>query len=434
MKSRLILLLILLCPLAAFAQVSDEIDAYLREFPQRAAFNAHSYEFLPLKDTPAPRGFKPFYISHYGRHGSRSDMGDPIYAKLRDSLRVGAGEGILTPAGDSLLALAERMLELYDGMPERLTPRGSREHVELAKRMYHRYPSVFRKGEVHAISSTTPRCLVSMAAFTTALEGCNKKLVVSWDCGEKYQHFITRSFSKRWQDEASKIVRSVASFPFDTAAVYSKLFTDPARGRMIISNPKRIVSYIIAVASYAQVYDINDNYFSLLPWDAVIGIYCRRALNAYLLNCNSVEFGDRRIPRAADMAFEIVRKADEAIVGAPVIADLCFGHDWPFLGLCSFFGLEGYGYPRLSAEEAVRTWNGSRYCPFAANLQLVFYRNGKGKVLVKFLANEQETLIPELQAASGPYYDWNEVKSYLEGRGGGTLSHKANSRSAKGSL
>ena len=56
MKSRLIIFLILLCPLAAFAQVSDEIDAYLREFPQRAAFNAHSYEFLPLKDTPPHPG------------------------------------------------------------------------------------------------------------------------------------------------------------------------------------------------------------------------------------------------------------------------------------------------------------------------------------------------------------------------------------------
>ena len=72
MKRFLYSTLLLLVSLAAFAQTSAELDAYLREFPQRAGFNTHSYEFLPIKDTPAPGGFKPFYISHYGRHGSRS--------------------------------------------------------------------------------------------------------------------------------------------------------------------------------------------------------------------------------------------------------------------------------------------------------------------------------------------------------------------------
>ena len=41
------------------------------ENPDRAANNMHSYEFNPIVDTKAPKGFKPFYISHYGRHGSR---------------------------------------------------------------------------------------------------------------------------------------------------------------------------------------------------------------------------------------------------------------------------------------------------------------------------------------------------------------------------
>ena len=57
--------------------------------------------------------------------------------------------------------------------------------------------------------------------------------------------------------------------------------------------------------------------------------------------------------------------------------------------------------------------DGARYCPFATNLQIVFYRNRKGLVLVKFLANEEETLIPELKAYSGPYYRWDDVKGYV---------------------
>ena len=119
------------------------------------------------------------------------------------------------------------------------------------------------------------------------------------------------------------------------------------------------------------------------------------------------------MPEAEGLVSEIVQRADEAIAGAPVAADLRFGHDWPYLALCAYFGLEGYGYPRLSAEEALRSWLGPLHCPFSANLQIVFYRNRKGEVLVKFLANEQETLIPELKAVSGPYYSWDDVKAYL---------------------
>jgi len=52
---------------------SPEMVQFLKEFPQRAAFNTHSYEFVHVTDTPAPKGYQPFYISHYGRHGSRSD-------------------------------------------------------------------------------------------------------------------------------------------------------------------------------------------------------------------------------------------------------------------------------------------------------------------------------------------------------------------------
>lgn len=59
----------------AFAQQQRDpyIEAQLQQKRARAATNTHSYEFLPTHDTPAPKGYKPVYISHYGRHGSRSN-------------------------------------------------------------------------------------------------------------------------------------------------------------------------------------------------------------------------------------------------------------------------------------------------------------------------------------------------------------------------
>ena len=52
--------------------------------------------------------------------------------------------------------------------------------------------------------------------------------------------------------------------------------------------------------------------------------------------------------------------------------------------------------------------------PMAANIQIIFYRKeGSDDILVKFLLNENETSVPALKSASGPYYHWKDVREYL---------------------
>ena len=47
------------------------------------------------------------------------------------------------------------------------------------------------------------------------------------------------------------------------------------------------------------------------------------------------------------------------------------------------------------------------------NLQMVFYRDRKGDVLVKILYNERETKIPAVEAWQGPYYRWEDLRAHL---------------------
>jgi len=162
-----------------YAQNNLDYGNWIKERPQRASANYDPYEFGILEDTPAPKGYKPFYISHYGRHGSRSDWGDKHYKTLIDVLEQAGNQGLLTADGDSLLSAAKRVLAGYDGMDGRLTKRGAIEHYRIAERMFKRYPKVFKNGnrEIRAVSSMVPRCLVSMAAFTSSLSACDKKLL-----------------------------------------------------------------------------------------------------------------------------------------------------------------------------------------------------------------------------------------------------------------
>ena len=68
------LLFFLAMAVCVSANAQEEALRLITENPDRAANNMHSYEFNPIQDTKAPKGFKPFYISHYGRHGSRYEQ------------------------------------------------------------------------------------------------------------------------------------------------------------------------------------------------------------------------------------------------------------------------------------------------------------------------------------------------------------------------
>ena len=63
---------------------------------------SHSvYQVYPdatVAQTKAPAGYKPFYISHFGRHGSRYLSHENNVRPALDGLRAAQAEGILTRA------------------------------------------------------------------------------------------------------------------------------------------------------------------------------------------------------------------------------------------------------------------------------------------------------------------------------------------------
>lgn len=420
MKRLLTLAASALFALTAAAQTNTPVVEFLKENPRRAAFNTHSYEFLPVYDTPAPKGYKAFYISHYGRHGSRSDWGGPQYKMVRDLLIQADAQHLLTPAGDSLMHEAALIYELHNGMDGRLTPRGVREHAQLAERMYNRFPEVFRKGSKHirAVSSTTPRCIVSMNGFTGRLMSLQPDLDFDLDTGEKYYAYIARGENSTVTARTDKALAEYRkTIRFDTVTVLRNLFTDPVAARKLIPDLNAFQHAVYDVARVSDPFDIPDNMFRYLPFENVVKYHELNFLSAYLNQCDSRLNGEIRIPRAKELVDTLISQADAVISGqVQKAADLCFGHDWPYLGLVCYLGLEGVS-ERYTIEEAAANWLPSWFCPFAANLQIIFYRSGKSDdILVKFLMNERETKLPALQAVQGPYYRWNDVKAWCENR------------------
>ncbi len=70
MRKFFTLTLLLLTALAAWAQGVPALEQ-LKADPLKSYGNDYPYRFPTEQLTPSPRGYKPFYISHYARHGSR---------------------------------------------------------------------------------------------------------------------------------------------------------------------------------------------------------------------------------------------------------------------------------------------------------------------------------------------------------------------------
>ena len=69
---------LLAAALVAAAQQPD-IEAHLKAHPELLAGTDYLCPTGPAVLTKAPKGYKVFYISHYGRHGARYAWQSDIY-------------------------------------------------------------------------------------------------------------------------------------------------------------------------------------------------------------------------------------------------------------------------------------------------------------------------------------------------------------------
>jgi len=391
---------------------NPQVEALIRENLFRTGIVLDPYEYLPAYETPVPKGYKPFYISHYGRHGSRSDWPADGYRGVVDKFTRAHEAGLLTEQGEKAYGTVLEIFRRYDDMGGRLTPRGAREHRQIAGRMYNKYKKVFRSGSrrVRAISSVSPRCIISMAAFTGELLSRDPKLDIGWDTGEQFMKYIGGGSTPDIRADAKPILdANLAAHPYDTTTLLLRVFNDPEKGLSLVGSAVKFWEQTMDIAVASGAYDCDDTLLRLFSDDDLYWHEQHWSMYMYLHDCNSVEFGDRRMALPEVKAFfkDVADKADEVIANGNYVADLRFGHDTHLLAICSRLGLEGIG-ERLDAKQC-GDWVCSMFAPFAGNLQMIFYRNKAGDVLVKFYLNERETSLISLPG--GPYYRWEDVKA-----------------------
>ena len=411
------------CCLVSFAQSPEhrqEVMALLKEDPTRSVNLHHNYE-APSKivDTPAPKGYKPFYVSHYGRHGSRYHwtmryLDTPI--AVLDSLNA---HGLLTEEGKSVLNDLNVLKKAHDGQVGYLTHKGAAQHQEIAQRLCTRCPEIFRqkdRGEVYCVSTDVQRCIQSMANFCTQIARENPKLHITMDAGDRFTKYLSNTEGVPGAGKREAFVMdSVLTANLDPSRLLKSWTTSPEEAvKFMKHGPERFFVDVVWGGSTGQCLDMEDPYiYRHFNLDELYAIWAYNDVRYYNFMNATVENKRTRDLVGVRVLKDILEKADAAIAGNDHAADLRFGHDTGLGPTLSALRIKGLETEHKMADAIDGVWYGFQGMPMASNLQMIFYRNRKGDVLVKLLRNEVETTIPALRSVSGPYYRWDDLRGYL---------------------
>ena len=415
MKKILLSLSFVLCVLMAWGQRVNPFDQ-IKAYPYRAYGMDCPYPSEKPNLTKSPKGYKPFYISHYGRHGSRYYWNDQLYRDLDSLLSQAQRKNLLTAEGKAFYAkFMEAKDELKTGVSE-LTQLGWEQHQRIAHTMYDNFPEVFKKGgNVLAISSLTGRCVISMASFCQELVQCNPKIeireqssrftldgVVPTDRQNPVKHQFPRA--------KAKYEKNRDQFKSDTTLrgkVVARVFTSTEG---LPGNPERIGSDLINL--YSSLPNIGHEG---MMGNIVTDEEMAQQWEASNLGSYSWVFTPQydMIPILQD----IIKKADAVISGqSDRISDLRFGHDTCLGPLTVLMGINGADLDPEDPYEVKYCYQNWETCK-ASNIQLVFYRSKKSgaDVLLKCLLNGAEATLP-VPTDCAPYYKWSDFRKFYTDR------------------
>ena len=185
MKARLFLLLILLTTAIIRLDAQPVLDI-IRQHPAYAACNYNTYPDSLYRLTPAPKGKHPFYISHYGRHGSRY-INNPRGYDIPHAMMLQA-ENVdeLTPTGKKVLAEMNLILKSSENRWGELAEYGRQQHRWIARHMTQQFPEVFQGNAwIEAKSTIVPRCIISMGTELSEFAQYNPQLRITQEASKR---------------------------------------------------------------------------------------------------------------------------------------------------------------------------------------------------------------------------------------------------------
>ena len=434
MKKSFIISLALLLPLTLCAEITKKEDIN-KDNLYKFRGSMTQYEDPGVTYSKAPKGFKPFYMSHYGRHGSRYLLNTPQYNDPYTILKQAGDKGILTDFGKDVLRRLEIMAKDADGHLGDLTIVGQQQHRGIARRMVRNYPEIFNKNTtIVARSTTSHRVMASMTAAMMEFSSILPQMNIDYNCSD---------FDRGYMNSEDRAINSAKNSRERNAAVSAfnakhnnperlmcALFTDTT---FITRYERTSSSGTVSVSNrsddlYTKIYDIAanmgshsylgfdlDDVFTYDEWyDCWLqnNLYWFSVSGYHNLTQNLVPYGH------ATLLQDFLDKADIAIANGKPSANLRYGHDTALYPLLCLMEVNDCGYAPDDIEDLATKWVNYDIVHMGSNLQLIFFKDKNGKILVRALLDEKEAKLPvecykDAKGKKYPYFfEWDKVEKY----------------------
>lgn len=332
----------------------------------------------------ALEGYEPFYISHYGRHGSRWLTNDSRYIWVNEQF---ADVKNLTKLGKNVRRRLDKIWKNAKGNGGKLTALGARQHRGIARRMYQNFPQLFTAdARLTAHSSVVGRCRNSMLAFVGELENL---------AGLDKIESVTDSADMTWiaytsPEERALENRTNVPLMISPDRFIKALFVDPSK----VKEPAKLLMELHTIASDMQDVELDVSLYDIFTPEEFKAVYDKNNRGMTIVHGNVIENEGIPARSAISLWQRIEADADAAIELGGIGADLRFGHDSNLFRLMNLMQIDTKGMPM------------DELLPMAANLQMVFYKNAQGDVVVQLLHNEQ----------SIGFRNWKELKQQVSDR------------------
>ena len=367
--------------------------------------------------TPAPAGYTPFYMSHYGRHGSRFAW---EYKPQVETLQRALQAGKLTALGEETLRKSILIRDEADKREGELTPLGATQHRGIAQRMYQNFPEIFASPDasIDARSTIIIRCILSMENALQQFSSLNPSLTITHDASEHDMYFMNHS--DRSRDSIRKVNIEVYH-EFVKSKVHPErlmrlLFNDDSYWHDSIDAGK-LMRQLFGAAAHLQNTELRHSIemISLFSTDELYDLW-QIGNASWYYNHACCPLTEGRMPTSQSYLVQrIISDADSCLLLSHPSATLRYGHDGNVMPLTCLLRLDSLDLQCPLDELATRGWCDYKIIPMACNIQMIFYKptaDSSAPILIKILRNEREAHLP-IATSSWPYYRWDDVRAYL---------------------
>ena len=415
-------LFLLLTFSSAYAQTVRDL---IIQKPVYASCNYNTYpDSIPNDLTQSPEGKKPFYISHYGRHGSRYISSRSGYDIPFRMIAHADSVNELTPTGERVFDEMKLVMADTERRWGELTSYGKTQHRRIARRMLEHFPEVFRDdARVSCVSTIVPRCIESMGVAMAEMKQVNPKLRITMVASQRNQWYMNhqdRKLRKNFMTpEAKKAYDAYISSRMGNSRLMELIFKNPDIVKEIVDEEK-FNYYLMKMGLFQQNTHLYKNTYlqDLFETDELYHMWQIDNVYWYIQHGACKLNGGKQPTSQKPLLRQLIADADSCIRLDKPGAQLRYGHDTVLLPLVCLIGINGFDLATDNFDELEeKGWWCSDVFPMAANLQFIFYRSSpKDKdVLMKVLLNEKEATLP-IATDCAPYYHWADVRSYCLGK------------------